>query len=664
MDYIFKEWEEKLKAFESNVEKDLAEIRKCKADMQELQVEVINQMKKGYYLRDEQRLVLSAPEIIIGDVDPSGNLNSNSGSTVIVRGNQVGLQGVGNGGQVDLRATIIRETAEDPGIDGQEHVVNSASSVISQARNIILQSDDAEGTFSSSTIPAAGSGIRIHADKNIEIGATATAESREKQLDNLISAFEKRKSAIKELATTHKESFTGLVKDIEEQLGKKEKITTDDDEVRGNYQDLYEIDDEIETLSLSLSEELAGYTQVLSMLAEVNRQIKCFKEEKGKIKKGDDFKKKTTGTSVSIAGETISLSSVDGEGNYRDNEGAGVSILANEFSVKSVEKDGKLKEKGQVTIQAKTVEVTTAGADKVEYDKDDNALKTAELAAEGDIVLKSKNITLESMDYEVKEKKLQEKALTADGKISVRAKTVEVSTENSANVEVDDEGKLTKVNYTAEGDLVVRSKTVTVESVDYDVENGEKKEKALTKDGVFSVRAEKMDLSATDTEGKATGSVGINAKAVNVRSMDVEKEKRTDDKLAEGSTMLLLSEKMFVGAKSKDIKSKKIQAVTEEMGLFADKTLEAQQDEGKAVLQLDGGNASVGGSKTQVYGDTTVNGKTEIKGDLTAPKATIDNIEAKSSFKSTNISDGIAVPGAAAGGSLSAKLKAEDAPKE
>ena len=133
MDYIFKEWEEKLKAFESNVEKDLAEIRKCKAEMQELQVEVVNQMKKGYYLRDEQRLVLSAPEIIIGDVDPSGNLNAGSGSTVIVRGNQVGLQGVGNGGQVDLRATIIRETAEDPGIDGQEHVVNSASSVISQA---------------------------------------------------------------------------------------------------------------------------------------------------------------------------------------------------------------------------------------------------------------------------------------------------------------------------------------------------------------------------------------------------------------------------------------------------------------------------------------------------------------------------------------------------
>jgi hypothetical protein len=146
--------------------------------------------------------------------------------------------------------------------------------------------------------------------------------------------------------------------------------------------------------------------------------------------------------------------------------------------------------------------------------------------------------------------------------------------------------------------------------------------------------------------------------------MDVDKEKLTDDKLAAGSTMTLVSEKMYVGAKSKDIKSKKIQAMSEEIGAFADKTLEIQQGDGKAVVQLDGGNLSAGGSKTQVYGDTAINGKTEVKDELKAPKATIDNLEAKSSFKSQNISDGIAVPAPAAGGSLSAKLKAEDAPKE
>ena len=663
MDYIFKEWEEKLKAFEGNVEKDLAEIRKCKAEIQDLKVEVVNQLKKGRYVRDDNRLVLSAPEIIIGDVDPSGNLINGSGSTVIVRGTEVGLQGVGPGGALDLRAPSIRQTAEDPGIDGLEHVVGATSEVVSQARNIILQSDDVDGSFSAPTLPANGSGVRIHADRSIEIGAVATAESREKRLDNLISIYETRKSSLKTLVSSHKESFKGLVKDIEEQLDKKEKIVKDDEEVRSGYQDMYEIDDEIERLSLSLSEEVASYGQALALLAEVNRQIKCFKSEKEKIVKGDEFKKNSTGTSVAIASELISLSSVDGEGNYRDNEEAGISMLANDIHMKSVEKDGKLKEKGKVNIQAKTVEVITAGNNNVEYDSEDGLMKTSEQVAEGNILLKSKNISLESMDYEIKEKKLQEKSLTAEGKISVRAKTVEISTENSANVEVDEAGKLTKANYTAEGDVIVRSKTVTVQSTDTDLENSERKEKALTAGGALSIRAEKMDLSATDTEGKATGSIGINAKAVSVKSMDVDKESRADNALAAGSTMILVSEKMFVGAMSKDIKSKQVQAVSEKVGAFADTTLEIQQGDGKALVQLDGGNASIGASKNAIFGDTTVTGKTDIKGDLTAPKASINNLEAKTSFASANITDGIAVPAPTASGSLSAKLKAEDAPK-
>ena len=158
--------------------------------------------------------------------------------------------------------------------------------------------------------------------------------------------------------------------------------------------------------------------------------------------------------------------------------------------------------------------------------------------------------------------------------------------------------------------------------------------------------------------------MNINAKAVSVKSMDVEKEKRTDDKLAEGSTMTLVSEKLYIGSKSKDIKSKLLQAQSEEIGLFADKTFEAQQGEAKAVVQLADGKTALGGDKTDIYGDTTINAKAEVKGEIKTPKATIDNIEAKTSFKSPNISDGMAVGAGGGGGSVSAKMKAEDAPKE
>ena len=630
MDYIFKEWENRLSDFADSVEKDLAEIRKCKANIQQMQLDITAEIQKGRYIRDSQRLVLSAPEIIIGNVDRGGNLLE-GGSSVIVRGTQVGLQGTGETGQVELRAASIREIAEDPGTDGHEHVVGALSEVVSQARNITLQSDDTMGAFSAPAVGTGGSGIRIHADKAIDIHAAMTAESREEQLDQLIQSKETLQKNLKQQASDYKSSFKELSKELDDLLAKKEKLAGDVDDVRSNYEDIKELSKQIEACSMALTEQTYTYAEVLSLLAELNRQLKCFKDEKAKIVKGDDFKQQSTGSNVNITGEIIRLLSADGENNLRDNEGSGIMVRANELDIASIEKDGKLKEKGKVSIKAKDIEVATAGMADAAYD-DQGKLTTATHTAEGDFTLKSKNITIESVDYEVADKKLKEKQLTADSKIKLRAKTIEVSTESSANVEADDKGHTTKADYTPEGDIIMRSKTVNVES--------------------------------TDPEGKSMGSVSINAKSVSVKSMDVDKESHADSALAAGSTMVLVSEKMFVGAKSKEVKSKALQAVSEQIGLFADTTLEAQQGEGKAVVQLADGNAAVGGSKTQVYGETTVNANTEVKGELKAPKVTGDSIEAKSAFKSPNISDGMAAGAAGGGGSLSAKLKAEDAPEE
>ena len=387
----------------------------------------------------------------------------------------------------------------------------------------------------------------------------------------------------------------------------------------------------VEDASEALAEETRTYSAVLAMLSETNRLLKCLKDAKSDIKKGNDYLKQSTGSSMTILGENIGIASVDGEGNLRDNPGSGISMKANQVSIASVEADGKLKEKGLVSIKAMNVEVATAGTTDAAYDEK-GELTTATYSAEGDFKLRSKNITIEGVDYEIAESKPKEKQLTADSRIKLRAKTIEVSTESSANIEADEQGNTTKADYTAEGDLLVRSKTVTVES--------------------------------TDAEGKATGSVSINAKAVAMKTMDTDKESHADTALAAGSTMVLVSEKMSVGAMSKDVKSKRLQTVSEEMGLFADNTLEAQQGEGKAVVQLADGNASLSGSKTQLYGETTVNANTEIKGELKTPKATIDAVEAKSALKSPNIQDGMAAGAAGGGGSVSVKLQAEEMKSE
>lgn len=632
MDYIIKDWEKKMSAFESSVEKDLKEIRKCKADIQQMRNEIQREKQGNYFVRDAQRIILSAPEIILGNVDPDGVLYDGAASKIVLRGTDVDLEASGNGGRVETRAASIRQIAEDPGSDGHEHVVGVLSEVVSQARQIVIQSDDATGAFSA--LPSSGgSGVCIHTDSQIEISATQTAESREKQLENRIKELENRKSQLKEQAADHKESFGDLIKEIEELMQKREELVKDDNAIRTKYNEMEEANAELELVTESLGEEARSYSAILAMLSETNRLLKCFKDEKSKIKKGDDFKKNATGCAVSILGERIGLASVDGEGNLRDTEGSGIAMTANRVSIAAIEADGKLKEKGQVRIQAKNVEVTTAGTADATYDKGE--LTKATYEAEGDFTLKSKNITIESVDYEVADKKRKEKQLTADSKIKLRAKTIEVSTESSANVEVDDEGKLTKANYKAEGDIIVRSKTLTVASTDNDLENDETKEKALTAGGTITIRAEKMDLAATDTEGKATGSVSINAKDVSLKSMDTDKESHDDKALAAGSTMLIVSETMNVGAKSKDMKSKKVETMSEEISVAADKTLEHSQGDGKASVKLADGKATVEASKTQIGCDT------EVKGEVKAPKATIDKLQVNQSFKSPNITDGM-----------------------
>ena len=595
MDYLFEDWQKVLANFQSSVEKDLEEMRKCKNEVLQMRAGIHNDRNTGLYLRDDFKVVISAPEIIIGNVDKSGGLRPGEVSRVVLRGGTVNLDGVGEAGQVQTRAASIRQIAVDPGVDGQEAVVGALSEVVSQARSIVVEADKAAGAFSRTPSGAGDGGVRIHADGGLVLDASVSAEVRKSSIEKSISGLEELKNDQKKEADDCKKAFDEIVKKLQKLIDHSDSLMEEDEGVRTNVYELDDMEMQLGSYAPALYQAFENCSNALSALAETNRQLKCLKEEKGKIKTGDAFKKSTTGAFVAVKGEMIALTSEDGDGNLRDNDGSGVRVIANEVAVESREWDRKLKEKGSISLQAKTINVSTA---------------------------------------------------------------------NPADLKYDDKGKLTTGKFPVEGDVFIKSKNISLEAVDNELADSKDKETALTKEGSIKMRAEKMDLSATDTEGKATGSLTMNAKAVSLRSMDVEKEKRTDDKLAAGSTMVLVSEKMYLGAKSKDVKSKKVQAVSEEVGLFADKTLETQQGDGKATLQLADGKAALGGSETQVYGKTTINAATEVKAELKAPKATIDNVEAKSSFKSPNISDGIAVPGAPSSAKLSAKLKTEDAPKE
>ena len=581
----FENWQTALEDFQKNIEKELEEIRRHKAEVRQMKIDLIDHLGQGRYVRDENRIIISAPEIIIGDTDKSGMLQNGS-SRVIIRANNINLEGVGSGatdtGSIISRAASIRQIAVDPGIDGTESVVKPTSEIVSQARSLTLKSDDAEGFFSSDA-PSAGTGIHLSSNSMVSIDATKSCETQSEQLENLEKGLKTIVSDLKEDMKNVKSATASLMSKMKT-LVSKDIMNLDAITTRTNYLDIEELHTEFSQLSSSLYNTMTDYFNVLSRLAEANRQLDCVKEQKEEINKmKSSFKEKTTDTFITLQSENINLTSIDGEGNLRTNDGAGINLEGKEISLSSYGNDGAL--------------------------------------------IKESGIFMGSQEVEI----------------------------NTANPKISDKN----IDLPAEGSVRVVSKAIEVEAVDYETKNNKTEEKSLTKEGSFAVRAEKINLNATDTEGKATGSIAANAKAVEVKAMDVDKEKRTDKSLAAGSTLLLLAEKVYAGSKDKKTKSKSVQVASDKVGLFGDTTVELQQD-GKAILQLSGGDASLSGGKTTFYGETTLQGKVTFKSDVTAGTVDMKNLKVQTSFKTPYTTEGVSVPGAPSTAKLSAKLSEEE----
>ena len=618
IDFIFKNWQKKLSDFESSVKKDLAEIRKCKAEIQQMRQDTEFERRKGRYIRDDERLILSAPEIIIGNVDETGVHFDGTGSTVIVRGSHIGLQGIGQGGQVEMRSESIRQIAEDPGCDGLEHVVGSRSEVVSQARHIVLHSQADEGVFSDIPIyTKGGTGVRIHADEKIEIDSSVSAELHKERLTMLLEELKKHQKELEEKSTRHQVSLGQMVAMMEKLLTEKKRLGEKSNAVRACYGDMEQVTGQIEELSQSLSEEVCSYADILSLLSETNRQLKCVETQKGKIKDAEQFKKETTGASVAVTGELITLESKDGDGHLRENEDAGIIVTGCGINVQSIREDSSLMDDGYIQLSSKAVTVDTTDNKDAKYDAD-GKLTSAQCPVEGTFNVASKNIVFEAVDKEFKNDFCKDKELAPDGKIKLVAKNVEVSTAHVQNVEIDDNGKVTKGEYPADGAVRISSKNITLESVDSEFDPNaprQRKEKSLAKDGSIRMRSEHTVISATTTEGKATGAVSLNAQKLNLLSVDTDGDKQT---LAADSKIMVWDNKVTL------LGSKVLQAIQGE-----------KKSNDKAFLLLEKNEAKLKGSKTELHGPTT------IVGDLDAPKVSADDLKVKSEFKSQNISDGI-----------------------
>lgn len=594
MGYILDDLQNTLDEFKQCVSKELVEIHNSKREVQELKNQIAEMTKGIKFVRDDNTMILSSPRIIIGNVDASGTMFQ-GGSEIILRGTNIRLEGVGDdsgsGGTISNRAATIENIAVDPGMDGKESLVCSTSQLLFQANNIAMRADSDKGTFATSV--ASQAGITLSSDSTIGLNATPSYKTKKEAITTRVSQLETRDNTLTTEITESAEKLKKIFDKITETLEKQYSISSTEEASRTNHVEIRETQQSFKKQSEALVACLNTYVSLISDQAEVKRCVKDLNKIKEDLEANKDAfnenAEKPVNANISLQSESVSIKSIDGDGNVRVNPEAGLNVAMPHVAIMA--KDGKdnLLEKGEFTVNAHDINITTTN-----FKPTNDEHSKGDICVEGNVTIQSKNITVEAIDREVKEA------------------------------------------------------------------NADPTEKALAAEGTISMRARTIKAEATETDGKSTGSIALNAKDVKVASMDVDKDSRKDKALAEGSQMVLASDKMLLGSKNKETKSKLLQLSSDKVGIFATTTAEMQQGEAKAVVTLNAEKAIVGSSENKIAGNMVVVGDSDFKGEVKSPSGNIDVLHVGTSFSSPNITDGMGPANGTRPESPAGKLKEEE----
>lgn len=573
MGYILDDLQNVLDDFRECVTKEVVEIHNSKREVQELKNQIAEMTKGIKFVRDDNTMILSSPRIIIGNVDASGTMLQ-GGSEIILRGSNIRLEGVGDdsgsGGTISNRAATIENIAVDPGMDGKEAIVCNTSQLLFQANNIAMRADSDKGTFATSV--ASQAGITLTSDSAIGLNATPSYKTKKEAITSRVSQLETRDNTLKTEITQSAEKLRKIFDKITETLDNQYSISSTEEASRTNHVEIREIQQSFKKQSEALVACLNTYVSLISDQAEVKRCVKDLNKIKENLEANKDAfnenAEKPVNANIFIQSESVSIKSIDGDGNVRVNPEAGLYVEMPHVAITA--KDGKdnLLEKGNFTVNAHDIYISTAN-----FKPTDDQHSKGDICVEGNVTIQSKNIVVEAVDREVKEA------------------------------------------------------------------NADPTEKALAAEGTISMRARKIKAEATETDGKSTGSIALNAKDVKVASMDVDKDSRKDKTLAEGSQMVIVSDKMFIGGADKNTKSKLVQTTSDKISIIAKTTAEMQQNEGKAVVTLFQEDAYIGGNSIAVKGNTDIDGDNIVRGKATLKVAKIAGLEVTDSFESPRMKD-------------------------
>jgi hypothetical protein len=602
---IITEYLELAKKYKDMADSALAELNACKLEIAQMKADITNRFNDGQYLWDSNRIVISAPEIVIGNVNRNGDLLG--GGIVTVVGSALNLYGAGEAGNISMKAPAIDQYAVNPGFDGVDDIVEKTSHITSVARRIQVVSQnpqEVEGRGAAFVDFKTGDGVQISSEEGIGLMATKSKSIKKNQFD----AAKKRNEDIKkildkniadslQLLTRYEGSITELAK-TDEDLSKENDMT------KTNILALDELNSKMGVRVSAFCRTMKAYLMQTALLAASNRKIACYKKELEELDKIDDenFKKKALNTHIDIDSEKINIRSIDEDGRVRTNTDAGILIRGNAINVESCD------EKYALTPEE------------------------------------------------------------AIGHISLRSRNISLSTDDLVDAKYE-KTELTSAKMPVVGNVTINSKIIDINAVDTEMKDGTFKETKLTDKSSVNIRAEKVKVKTIDAQGKSVGKFSVNSQKISLKSTDIKDykpdieldnqlnvkhpEKMNSEKVAENSSLLLLAETMNIGFKKDKFEAKNLYvSSTDNLLVNSKTTLQLTQGEkgsadvsinmsgknmevaasGNTVLEGDGGVA--------IYGDTTMNGK------VTAGDMELDNLKASKSVTAPNITDGMSVPGA------------------
>ncbi|WP_455624858.1 hypothetical protein [Parabacteroides sp.] len=586
-------------------------IRRGKMEVaSELNTDVVD-VSSSRYIRDENRIIISAPEIIIGDVDKNGNLLSSAGSSrVVLRSNQVNLEGVskddGAVGIVSTRAPKIHQIAVDPGIDGKENYRTSTSEVLSVAKGIELRSEANRFCVIRDVNEPVSKGLHLLSTTDINLSSIAEYKAENAKLNERLDNLENEIKEIEEQIREVKVPIDKLMQKITDhanseiyQLTAPERFS-----MPFSYARVDDANRKLESYLIALLKYFNRYSKLYSQLFELKR-ISCYFVEKVlrfsiNEQQGDyHFENIPTHSHINIKAPSIALRTEDGDGNFRQD--------------------------GHIRLRTKKLEAFGRAHARASETSENNS------------------------------------------EISIRFDKLLVDTSSKTTAE---DG--TKYSYKANGSIKLRSQKILMESVDYDRKRGERKREneVLNASGSIEMNAHKVKMGSRLNE-KNEGSVSIDAKKVNITSFVDVDGKRS---VVPGSHLKLLSEQIKMGRETyKTESNEEIKLFPEEItiaakkgvyvqtGLFQTQILkdltDTQNGENLLLFKPEAGFNIVSKDPAKIYVDSqlkaeftkdnvTVTPALEAKTSIKTPSITTDNMEVGKHFKSPSTEEGVAIKSA------------------